>query len=101
MERVTVLHKEASALRALAGRFEMQPLKDALLDLAARCDVLAKSMGESAAAVSELTVSNASTESRDQQSVRLGTPAEQEAASGVRDRVGAGSRVGGTLSLGA
>jgi hypothetical protein len=44
MERVTILYHEASALRALAGRFEMQPIRDQLLDLAARCERMAKSM---------------------------------------------------------
>ena len=46
MERVTILYHEASALRALAGRFEMQPIRDQLLDLATRCETLAKRMEE-------------------------------------------------------
>ena len=40
----TALYKEASALRVLAGRIQMQPIRDKLLDLAARCETLAKSM---------------------------------------------------------
>jgi hypothetical protein len=42
MERVTNLYKEASALRVLAARIDMQPIRDRLLDLAARCEYLAK-----------------------------------------------------------
>ena len=46
MERLPMLYREASALRALAGRFDMQPIRDQLLDLAARCEKLAKSLKE-------------------------------------------------------
>ena len=49
MERITVLYKEASALRVLAGRSEMQPIRGQLLGLAARCEMLAKSMEENPA----------------------------------------------------
>ena len=44
MERVTALYSEASALRVLADRVDMLPIRDQLLDLAARCEQLAKSM---------------------------------------------------------
>ena len=54
MERITVLYKEASALRALAGRSEMQPIRGQLLGLAARCEMLAKSMEENQQAAAEL-----------------------------------------------
>ena len=47
MERISALYNEASALRVLAWRFEMLPLRDRVLDLAARCEMLAKSMEES------------------------------------------------------
>jgi len=53
MERIITLRKEASALRALAERIDLAPIRDRLLDLAARCEVLAKSM-ESLEAVPEL-----------------------------------------------
>jgi hypothetical protein len=46
MERLIMLRKEAAALRALALRVDMQPLRDQLLDLALRCEELAKSMEE-------------------------------------------------------
>jgi hypothetical protein len=44
MERVTALYSEASALRELAERIDMLPIRDQLLDLAARYEQLAKSM---------------------------------------------------------
>jgi hypothetical protein len=44
MERIITLRKEASALRALAERIDLAPIRDQLLDLAARCEVRAKSM---------------------------------------------------------
>ncbi len=47
MERVTNLYKEASALRALARRSEMLPIRDQLLGLALRCEYLAQCMEES------------------------------------------------------
>jgi hypothetical protein len=44
MERVTSLYQEASALRVLAERIDMLPIRDQLLDLAARFEQMAKSM---------------------------------------------------------
>ena len=46
MERITKLYQEAWALRVLARRSDMQPLRDELLDLAERCEKLAKWMEE-------------------------------------------------------
>jgi hypothetical protein len=46
MERVTKLYLEASALRALAERMDMLPIRDQLLGLAARCEQMAKSIAE-------------------------------------------------------
>ena len=46
MERVAILYHDASALRVLAGRIDMQPIRDQLLGLAARCEKLAKWMKE-------------------------------------------------------
>jgi hypothetical protein len=46
MERVTSLYHEAPALRVLAGRSDMQPIRDQLLGLAARCEQMAKSIAE-------------------------------------------------------
>ena len=46
MERVTTLYKEASALRVLARRSEMLPIRDQLLGLALRCEYLAQWMEE-------------------------------------------------------
>jgi hypothetical protein len=44
MERVTKLYLEASALRALAERMDMLPIREQLLYLAMRCEKLAKRM---------------------------------------------------------
>ena len=46
MERITKLYQEAWALRVLARRSDMQPLRDELLALAERCETLAKWMQE-------------------------------------------------------
>jgi hypothetical protein len=46
MERITMLHQEAWALRGLARHSDMLPIRDQLLDLAARCENLAKWMQE-------------------------------------------------------
>jgi len=46
MERVTTLYNEASALRVLARRSEMLPIRDQLLGLALRCEYLAQWMEE-------------------------------------------------------
>jgi len=46
MERITKLYQEARALRVLARRSDMQPIRDQLLDLAARYERLAKRMEE-------------------------------------------------------
>ena len=46
MERVTKLYQEATALRVLAERMDMLPIRDQLLDLATRCETLAKRMEE-------------------------------------------------------
>ena len=44
MERIRTLREQASVLRALAGSFDIQPIRNQLLDLAARCEELAQSM---------------------------------------------------------
>jgi len=54
MGRITVLYKEASALRVLAGRSEMQPIRGQLLGLAARCERLAKWMQEEESLTADL-----------------------------------------------
>jgi len=41
MERIIALRQEATALRALAERTDLAPIRDQLLDLAARCEALA------------------------------------------------------------
>jgi len=46
MERITVLYKEASALRVLARRSDMLPIRGRVLLLAARCENLARWMEE-------------------------------------------------------
>jgi hypothetical protein len=46
MERITKLYQEATALRTLARRSDMRPIRDQLLDLAARCERMAKSTEE-------------------------------------------------------
>jgi len=44
MERVATLREQASILRALAGSFDIAPIRNQLLDLAARCNELAQSI---------------------------------------------------------
>jgi len=44
MERIERLREQASILRALAGSFDIEDIRDQLLDIAKRCDDLAKSM---------------------------------------------------------
>jgi len=44
MERIARLHEQASVLQMLAGSFDIQTIRDQLLELAARCDQLADSM---------------------------------------------------------
>jgi len=51
MERIAVLREQAALLRTLAFSFDIQEIQDQLLDLAARCDELAKSMEENSQAV--------------------------------------------------
>ena len=46
VERVATLREQASVLRTLAGSFDIKTIRDQLLELAARCDGLAKSMKE-------------------------------------------------------
>jgi len=46
MERITVLREQASVLRALAGSFDVKEIRDQLLDLAARCEEMVKSLEE-------------------------------------------------------
>lgn len=41
-----MLHEQASILRTLAESFDIQPIRDQLLGLAARCEELARSMEE-------------------------------------------------------
>jgi hypothetical protein len=50
MERVAMLREQASILRKLAGSFDIQSIRDRLLDLAARCEELARSMEENSRA---------------------------------------------------
>lgn len=50
MERIAILHEQAAVLRALAGSFEVETMRDQLLDLAARCDDMAKALEENAGA---------------------------------------------------
>jgi len=44
MERIATLREQASTLRLLAASFDIRSIKDQLLDLAGRCEELAKSM---------------------------------------------------------
>ncbi len=43
MERAITLREQASVLRTLARSFDIQTIRDQLLDLATRCDMLAQS----------------------------------------------------------
>ncbi len=44
MERVERLREQAAILRALANSFDEQSIREQLLDLAARCDEMAKAL---------------------------------------------------------
>jgi hypothetical protein len=44
VERITTLREQATVLRTLAGSFDIQTIRDQLLDLATRCDELAGSL---------------------------------------------------------
>jgi len=46
MERIASLREQESVLRTLAGSFDIQTIRDQLVDLASRCDMLAKSLEE-------------------------------------------------------
>jgi hypothetical protein len=46
MERVTILRQQAAALRTLARSFDIQTIRDQLLDITVHCEELAKSMEE-------------------------------------------------------
>jgi hypothetical protein len=46
MERIARLREQATILRALAGTFDTPTIRDQLLDLAVRCDELAKAAEE-------------------------------------------------------
>ena len=50
--RVRMLREQAAVLRKLAGSFDIQPIRDQLLNLAACCEELAKSMEENPQAAS-------------------------------------------------
>jgi hypothetical protein len=46
MERIAILREQASVLRALARSFDIPAMRDQLLDVAARCEALARSIEE-------------------------------------------------------
>ena len=46
MERIATLREQASVLRALARSFDIPAMRDQLLDIAARCEALARSIEE-------------------------------------------------------
>jgi hypothetical protein len=48
MERITILREQASVLRLLAGSFDVPAMRDQLLDIAARCEALARTIEQSA-----------------------------------------------------
>jgi hypothetical protein len=47
MERITILREQASVLRLLAGSFDIPAMRDQLLDIAARCEALARTIEQS------------------------------------------------------
>ena len=47
MERIAILREQALVLRTLAGSFDIPAIRDRLLELADRCDELARSLEES------------------------------------------------------
>ena len=46
MERAATLREQSSVLRTLARSFDIKTIRDQLLDLATRCDLLANSLEE-------------------------------------------------------
>ena len=46
MERIAILREQASVLRALAASFDIPLMRDQLLEIAARCDAIARSLEE-------------------------------------------------------
>jgi len=48
MERIAILREQASVLRALATSFDIPLMRDQLLEIAARCDAIARSLEENA-----------------------------------------------------
>ena len=67
MERVDVLREQAAILRSLASSFDDQAIRDQFLELAARCDEMAKKLEENPKAaglqpspLTDLTVPNRS-----------------------------------------
>jgi hypothetical protein len=46
MERITMLRQQAAILRTLASSFDIERIRDQLLDIAARCDELATTLEE-------------------------------------------------------
>ena len=51
MEQVGILHEQAAVLRALARSFDIQEIRDQLLELATRCEELAGRMEQNPQAV--------------------------------------------------
>jgi hypothetical protein len=47
MERIAILREQASVLRLLAGSFDIPAMRDQLLDIAARCEALARTIEQS------------------------------------------------------
>jgi hypothetical protein len=46
MERIAILREQASLLRALATSFDIPLMRDQSLEIAARCDAIARSLEE-------------------------------------------------------
>ena len=46
MERIAILREQASILRTLSRSFDIPAIRDRLLELADRCDELARSLEE-------------------------------------------------------
>jgi len=46
VERITLLREQAAVLRTLATSFDVLNIRDQLVDIAARCEAMAKSIEE-------------------------------------------------------
>ena len=62
MKRITMLREQAFVLRRLAGSFDIEAIRNQLLDLAMRCDALASALEANPGAAGITRTTSAATE---------------------------------------